>query len=107
MNCYHIGCLGDLCRNDENLLENIIAQNGENGKTDGAREIEKNRQDLGNRRKLEKFGNSWAMGKVEKIENWGGKIEKFSADRRAEWRKNRDGGGIETAENREKIEKNC
>ena len=67
----------------------------------GAKNREKSAEFWGIGEKLEKLGSAWAMGKMEKIENLGGKIEKFSADRRAEWRK------IETATGwrRQKIEK--
>jgi hypothetical protein len=51
--------------------------------------------------KIGEVGECLGVGELEKIENWGGKIEKFSAYRRAEWRK------IETATGwrRQKIEK--
>ena len=57
--------------------------------------------EFGKVEKIGEVGECLGVGKLEKIENWGGKIEKFSADRRAEWRK------IETATGwrRQKIEK--
>lgn len=84
-----------MCRNDEDLLEIIIAQIGRVGNTDGVRKIEKSRKNPG---KWERLGdrerqNSGKSGtSAAKIGNLGAQIEKKSANRRAEWRKNRDGG---------------